>query len=237
MSKQQLNRSNSLSVQDFLKKSDDLVAQPNSKNSGRLLFAMDATASREHAWDMACQIQADMFMSTQEIGNLEISLCYYRGYNEFKSFPWSSNASKLHDQMLQVRCLAGHTQIKRTLDHAIQSCVKQKIKAVVLVSDSFEESIDEVGMAAGKLAMLGVPVFVFHEGQDAGAKSAFQHIAQLSNGAYCRFDHNSVAQLKELLCAVASFAVGGFDALEKQSQQGSSIARSIIKQLPNQPTK
>ena len=111
MSKQQLNRSNSLSVQDFLKKSDDLVAQPNSKNSGRLLFAMDATASREHAWDMACQIQADMFMSTQEIGNLEISLCYYRGYNEFKSFPWSSNASKLHDQMLQVRCLAGHTQI------------------------------------------------------------------------------------------------------------------------------
>jgi hypothetical protein len=237
MAKQQLTRSNSLSVQDFLKKSDELVPQTNNKNSGRLLFAMDATASREHAWDMACQIQAEMFMSTQEIGNLEISLCYYRGYNEFKSFEWSSNASKLRDQMLQVRCLAGHTQIKRTLEHAIQSCVKQKIKAVVLVSDSFEESIDQVGMSAGKLGLLGVPVFVFHEGHDSTAKDAFQHIAQLSNGAYCSFDHNSVAQLKELLCAVAAFAVGGLDALEKHSQQGSTIARSIIKQLPNKSSK
>ena len=237
MAKQQLTRSNSLSVQDFLKKSDELVPQTNNKNSGRLLFAMDATASREHAWDMACQIQAEMFMSTQEIGNLEISLCYYRGYNEFKSFEWSSNASKLRDQMLQVRCLAGHTQIKRTLEHAIQSCVKQKIKAVVLVSDSFEESIDQVGMSAGKLGMLGVPVFVFHEGHDSTAKNAFQHIAQLSNGAYCSFDHNSVAQLKELLCAVAAFAVGGLDALEKHSQQGSTTARSIIKQLPNKSSK
>jgi hypothetical protein len=237
MTKQQLTRSNPLSVQDFLKKSDELVPQGKNKNAGRLLFAMDATASREHAWDMACQIQADMFMSTQEIGNLEISLCYYRGYNEFKSFDWSSNASKLRDQMLQVRCLAGHTQIKRTLEYAIQACVKQKIKAVVLVSDSFEESIDQVGVAAGKLGMLGVPVFVFHEGHDPGAKNAFQHIAQLSNGAYCSFDHNSVAQLKELLCAVAAFTVGGFDALEKHSQQGSAIARSIIKQLPKQPPK
>ena len=71
MSKDQLTPSNSLSVQDFLKKSNQLTtANPA---SGRLLFAMDATASREHAWDMACQIQADMFMSTQEIGSLEIS--------------------------------------------------------------------------------------------------------------------------------------------------------------------
>ena len=134
--------------------------------------------------------------------------------------------------MLQVRCLAGHTQIKRTLEHAISTCVKQKIKAVVLVSDSFEESIDQVGEVAGKLGMLNVPVFIFHEGHDSAAKSAFQHIAQLTNGAYCPFDQNSVAQLKELLCAVAAFAVGGLSALQKQSQQGSKLASSIIKQLP-----
>ena len=46
-----------------------------------------------------------------------------------------------------------------------------------------------------------------------------------------------MAQLKELLCAVAAFAVGGLDALEKHSQQGSTIARSIIKQLPNKSSK
>ena len=232
MSKDQLTPSNSLSVQDFLKKSDQIAPISNKENTGRLLFAMDATASREHAWDMACQIQAEMFMSTQEIGALEISLCYYRGYNEFHSLEWTSNAARLRDQMLQVRCLAGHTQIKRTLEHAIKTCVKQKIKAVVLVSDSFEESIDQVGQIAGKLGMLNVPVFIFHEGHDPAAKTAFQHLAQLTNGAYCPFDQNSVAQLKELLCAVAAFAVGGLSALRKQSKQGSRIASSIIKQLP-----
>lgn len=237
MTKDQLTPSNSLSVQDFLKKSEQLATVSKKDAAGRLLFAMDATASREHTWDMACQIQADMFMSTQELGSLEISLCYYRGYNEFYSFDWTSHAAKLRDQMLQVRCLAGHTQIKRTLDHAIKSCVQQKIKAIVLVSDSFEESIDQVGTAAGKLGMLGVPVFVFHEGYDQTAKNAFQHIAQLSNGAYCPFDQNSVAQLKDLLCAVAAFAVGGLSALEKHSQQGSQIARSIIKQLPGKKQK
>ncbi len=232
MSKDQLTPSNSLSVQDFLKKSEQIAPVEKKENTGRLLFAMDATASREHAWDMACQIQADMFMSTQEIGALEISLCYYRGYGEFHSLDWTSNAVLLRDQMLKVRCLAGHTQIKRTLEHAINTCVKQKIKAVVLVSDSFEESIDQVGQVAGKLGMLNVPVFVFHEGHDTAAKNAFQHIAQLTNGAYCPFDQNSVAQLKELLCAVAAFAVGGLSALQMQSQQGSKIASSIIKQLP-----
>lgn len=197
---------------------------------------MDATASREHTWDMACQIQAEMFMSTQQIGNLEVSLCYFRGYHEFHAFEWSRVASKLRDQMLQVRCLAGQTQIKRTLEHAINSCVKQKIKAVVFVGDCFEESIDEVGVLAGKLGMLGVPVFIFHEGYDPAAKNAFQHIAQLSNGAYCAFDQNSVAQLKELLCAVAAFAVGGYEALEKHTQS-SAISQSLLKQLPGRSSK
>ena len=233
MPKDQLTRSNSLSVQDFLKKSDQLVAHENKDTAGRLLFAMDATASREHAWDMACQIQADMFMSTQDIGNLEISLCYFRGYHEFHVLDWSSNAAKLRDQMLQVRCLAGHTQIKRTLEHAVKTCTAQKIKAVVFVGDSFEEDIDEVGTVAGKLSVLGVPVFIFHEGHNSTAKQAFQHIAQLTQGAYCPFDQNSVAQLKELLCAVAAFAVGGITALQAHSQRGNSLASSILKQLPH----
>ncbi len=233
MAKDQLTPSNSLTVQDFLKKSDELVVHESKENTGRLMFAMDATASREHTWDMACQIQADMFMSTQDIGNLEICLCYFRGYHEFHVLDWSRDAAKLRDQMLAVRCLAGHTQIKRTLEQAVKVCASQKIKAVVFVGDSFEEAIDDVGTTAGKLGMLGVPVFIFHEGQDPNAKKAFQHIAQLTQGAYCAFDQNSVSQLKDLLCAVAAFAVGGVSALEKHSQQGNQLASSIIKQLPN----
>ena len=229
MGKDQLTPANSLSVQEFLKKSDQIV--PSANTSGRLLFAMDATASREHSWDMACQIQSEMFMSTQDMGALEISLCYYRGYNEFQAFSWTRNATQLRDQMLQVRCVPGHTQIERTLMYAAASCVKQKIKAVVLVGDCFEESIDQVGHVAGKLGMMGVPVFIFHEGNDIAAKNAFVHIAELSRGAYCPFDQNSVSQLKELLCAVAAFTVGGISALQKHSQK-SAIAKSMLKQLP-----
>ena len=230
MAKDPLTPSHALSVRDFLKKSRQLTGAQKKSTAGRLLFAMDATASREHAWDMACQIQAEMFMSTQEIGRLEISLCYYRGYEQFYTLAWTSDAARLRDQMLQVRCLAGHTQIKRTLEHAVAACVQQKIKAVVLVADAFEESMDQTGAAAGRLGMLGVPVFIFHEGCDARAKSAFEHIAQLTHGAYCQFDKHSVAQLKQLLCAVAAFTVGGLHAL--QAQPDNQLARSIIKQLP-----
>lgn len=229
-----LSESNrSKSVKEFLSKADQMATRSPKSNIGRLLFAMDATASREHSWDMACQIQADMFMTTQAIGSLEISLCYYRGYNEFHAFDWTENATQLRDQMLQVHCLAGQTQVQQTLEHALASCVKQKIKAVVFVGDCFEESVDKVATTAGKLGMLGVPVFIFHEGHDPVAANAFKHIAQLTNGAYCPFDQNSVAQLKELLCAVAAFAVGGITALEKQSQQGNKLARSLVKQLPS----
>lgn len=217
-------------VQEFLSKSKQL-ATPND-SVGRLLFAMDATASRENSWDMACQIQADMFMSTQMMGSLEISLCYFHGYNEFKHFSWTPHAKKLRDQMLQVRCLAGQTQIKRTLDHAITIGSQQKIKAVVYIGDCCEESIDHVAVSAGKLGVMGIPVFIFHEGHDPQAKSAFQHIAQLTHGAYCAFDENSVAQLKDLLCAVAAYAVGGLSALKKQTKQGNIVAQAIIKQLP-----
>ena len=230
MTKEIKSPSNSLAVQEFLTKSKQLATPNNS--AGRLLFAMDATASRENSWDMACQIQADMFMSTQMMGSLEISLCYFHGYNEFKHFPWTQNAKNLRDQMLQVRCLGGQTQIKRTLDHAISICTKQNIKAVVYIGDCCEESIDHIATSAGKLGVLGVPVFIFHEGHEPSAKRAFQHIAQLTNGAYCAFDENSVAQLKDLLCAVAAYAVGGLSALKKQTQQGNLVAQAIVKQLP-----
>ena len=64
------------------------------------------------------------------------------------------------------------------------------------------------------IRILGVPVFVFHEGDDALAHRAFQQIAKLSGGACCRFDAGSAQQLRDLLSAVAVFAAGGRAALE-----------------------
>jgi hypothetical protein len=79
---------------------------------------------------------------------------------------------------------------------------------------------------AGELKLLGVPVFIFHEGGDTTARRAFEQIAQLSGGAYCPFDANSAGQLRDLLSAVAIFAAGGRKALlEYGDKQGGAVLR------------
>ena len=63
-------------VQNFLSK---LAATPNpqaTKTRGRLLFAMDATASREPTWDRACQIQGEMFSETASMGGLHVKMSF-----------------------------------------------------------------------------------------------------------------------------------------------------------------
>src|SRR5262249_29083022 len=86
---------------------------------GRLLFALDATASREPTWDRACQIQAEMFNVTAALGGLEVQLVYYRGIGGLEASPWVADAAGLAGRMAEVHCLAGQTQIGRVLRHAL----------------------------------------------------------------------------------------------------------------------
>jgi hypothetical protein len=185
--------------------------------SGRLIFALDATASRGPTWDQACMIQAEMFEATAAIGGLEIQLVYYRGYAECRSSRWVSAAADLHRLMRTVSCVGGNTQIERVLDHAIAETKRQKVSALVFVGDCMEEKVDQLCHRAGQLGGEGVPVFVFQEGGDPTAASAFRQIAGLSSGAYFAFTLANVGRLKELLGAVASYAAGGLPALQSYS--------------------
>jgi hypothetical protein len=45
---------------------------------GRLIFALDATASRERTWDTAAHLQSQMFATVAAIGGLDVQLVYYR---------------------------------------------------------------------------------------------------------------------------------------------------------------
>ena len=72
---------NSTEVSQFLEKVAITPVQHDAKAEGRLLFAMDATASRETTWDRACHLQGQMFQATEGIGSLAVQLCYYRGFN------------------------------------------------------------------------------------------------------------------------------------------------------------
>src|SRR6185437_3160964 len=155
---------------------------------GRLIFALDATMSRQPTWDSACTLQAEMFREAASAGGLDIQLVYFRGLDECRASGWVAGSEKLAALMSRIDCRGGHTQIGKVLGHARQEYGKQRVQALVFVGDAMEEKIDDLCAAAGELGLLGVPVFMFQEGDDAVAENAYREIARLSRGAYCRFD-------------------------------------------------
>ncbi len=198
---------------------------------GRLIFALDATASRQPMWDRACHIQAEMFAEAAGLGGLEIQMAFYRGFGEFRAAPWLSRPEDLIRRMTRVSCLGGQTQIARILEHAIAETRRRKVDALVFVGDCMEENVDHLGRLAGELGMLGVPAFFFQEGDEPTARVAFEQIARLTKGAYCSFDSSSPETLRDLLRAVAAFAAGGRRALENFSRGAGREVLLIAGQL------
>ncbi len=225
------SRSSSSDVDSFLRKVATAPSVHAAGERGRLIFAMDATASRGPSWDRASHIQAEMFKETAALGGLEIQLAYYRGFGEFSTGPWIADAKAMVKRMTAVFCLAGQTQIAKVLNHAIKETKRKKVNALVFVGDSLEEDIDRLGHLAGELGLLGLPCFMFHEGNDAIAANAFQQIARLSGGAYCPFDANSPRQLRDLLSAVAVYAAGGRKALSDYSSKRGGVVRQLTHQI------
>lgn len=218
--------SNRKDVDAFLKKVASLPASPQTDRMGRLIFAMDATASREPTWDRACHIQSEMFTETAALGGLAIQLLYYRGFRECRASPWLTRSEDLLKYMSKVRCVGGQTQIARVLDHARKETAKKKVNALVFVGDCMEENPDRLCHLAGELGMLGMPCFIFHEGYEPLARRTFEQMAKLSRGAYCSFDSASARTLKQLLGAVAVYAAGGRKALESYSKK--SAGREVL---------
>jgi hypothetical protein len=72
---------------------------------------------------------------------------------------------------------------------------------------------------------------MFLEGQDTVARAAFERIARLTGGAFCPFDAGSAKTLRDLLAAVATFAVGGRVALEDFSRQRGGAVKLLTSQL------
>jgi hypothetical protein len=191
---------------------------------GRLVFALDATLSRQPTWDMACALQADMFREAAAIGNLDIRLVYFRGLNECRASGWISDSTKLASLMTRIRCAGGQTQIGRVLSDTRREAVASGVRALVFVGDAMEESVDALCATAGELGLLKVPVFLFQEGHDVAAEQAFREIARLTGGAWCRFDPGASTQLRDLLRAAAAYAAGGREALMRLSKTGSGAA-------------
>ncbi len=204
---------------------------PQTGGDARLVFALDATASRQPTWDVASQLQLEMFDKAQALGGLNLQLCYFRGFGEFFASDWQSDGKKLMSIMTRIHCEAGATQIKRLLNHAIRETERNKIKGLVFIGDAMEENRDLLAQQAGKLGLLNVPIFIFQEGGDPVARASFEDLCRLSGGAYSQFDSSSASQLAELLSAVAIYAAGGLKALKDFSKSSSQSVKLLEQQL------
>ena len=195
---------------------------------GRLILALDATMSRQPTWDLACTLQGQMFDAVGQTNRLSVQLVYFRGFGECRASRFVRDTATLKGLMTKIDCRGGTTQISKVLAHALKENERGKVNALVFIGDAMEENVDELADKAGRLGLRGVPVFVFQEGHDPAAETAFREIARLSKGAWFRFDRNAAAALSKLLSAVAIFATGGLAALEAR---GKPEDRQMIEHL------
>lgn len=222
-------QSSSADIKTFL--SQVKALEPLGKGGpGRLIFALDATMSRQPTWDLACSLQADMFREAGSVGQLAMRLVYYRGENECRATGWITDTGRLAAAMRRISCIGGETQIGRVLADARREASATGVSALVFVGDAMEEGLDELSARAGELGILKVPCFMFQEGHDPAAEVAFRKIARLTGGAWCRFDAGSAEQLRELLRAVAAYATGGLAALQ-QLASASPGANRLLGQI------
>ncbi len=205
---------------------------PRTASEGRLIFALDATASRQPTWNEAMALQQNLFLHTEGLRGLDVQLVFFRGESECRATPWHADSSALLRAMQTVRCEAGRTQIERVLRHARREAQAQPVSALVYVGDSCEESLDPLAGLAGELRLLNLPVFAFQEGNDPHTSHAFSRLSALSGGAHARFDLHSAGRLGDLLAAASVWARGGKDAVEtlQHAKQSDTIA-ALLKQL------
>jgi hypothetical protein len=203
---------------------------PALASRGRLIFALDATMSRQATWDLAQGLQARMFEAAASAGGLDVQLLYFRGMNECRASRFVSGGQGLAELMGRITVRGGLTQLRKVLTHAVSEARAAKVGALVFVGDAMEEGIDGVLAAAGELALAGVKAFMFLEGDDPAARRAFQDIARLTGGAFSAFDAGAASRLEALLRAAAAYAAGGRSALEALARTEPQ-ARPLLEQM------
>ncbi|HEY8579744.1 MAG TPA: VWA domain-containing protein [Beijerinckiaceae bacterium] len=218
-------------VDAFLQQVERTPAVATAGPRGRLIFALDATMSRQATWDLAQSLQGRMFETAARLGGLDVQLVYFRGLAECRASRFVADGAGLAALMSRIACQGGHTQIGRVLKHALGETREKRVGALVFVGDAMEENPDDLAALAGELGLLGVKAFLFQEGADPGVTAVFKELARLTGGAFARFDAAAPQRLADLLAAAAAYAVGGRTALERHAAGGGEAARLLLTQM------
>ncbi len=203
-----------------------------SQRRPRLLFALDATASREPTWATARQLHRELFSAAADNNSVAIQLCWYRGFADFQHTGWLTSSDALLQAMDAVSCVGGPTQLQRLLKHYLSAgSATTPVRALVFVGDAVEEPAASLLTLAGECRLKHQPLFLFQEGYDPRVAAVFEQMAALSGGAYAAFDRDSAERLRELLGAVVRYASGGYKALTSSGRESDKI---LLSQLPKQ---
>ena len=171
-------QTNSAQISAFVQRARNL--RRYSAGRARLVFAIDATASRQPTWDLACELQADMFRAADNLASLSIQLAYYRGLGEVRLGDWSGDTALLARTMSRVHCAAGRTQIARLLRAALRQQASVQARAMVFIGDAVEEPTAALEELAGQCRLHALPLFLFQEGCDPLTRGAFPADSDLS---------------------------------------------------------
>ena len=205
-----------------------------SASRGRMIFALDATGSRQPTWNLAKSMQRDMLAEAAKIGTLDVALSYFRNSrhdHDMRFSDFTSDPNSLIELMNGIDCEFGPTQIIGMISHALFLHSQEPINAMVYIGDNQEEDDFSFYDMCRRVASSGMKLFIFHELNSETARrdaEIFRKGAELAGGAYMEFSEGSAKELRELLLAVAAFATGGLKAL---GNQNSNAARLLLTQL------
>jgi len=212
--------------------------------SGKLLFALDASGSRESTWAMSKKLTIPLFARIRELGELSISLGYFNGGTSANSFAdqcqfstYVSDAEQLTLLMNQVSCMSCNTQIEKILDHALLETLKpvgEKPSAMIYIGDDMEENLTSLVTKARVLHSRNFPIFMFLENTSYTSntdRSAFKAIAEASGGAFAEFTEGAADVMLDWIKSAVSFAIGGLAALTREANRGSKSAQLLLTQM------
>jgi hypothetical protein len=183
----------------------------------RLVFGFDATASREPAWAVARTVTDSLVRALP--GELDVALAVHGGSRLHTFTEFTSDSNALRDRAASVTCRAGQTQMLPILAASLK---RPGIRVVVYTGDVFEESLARGRKLADTLGQQGIKLFVLHDTSDWSARrdaEIFLDLARRTGGCVLPFDMTAPGKLRELLGAIAVFAVGGTALLEKKRQE------------------
>ena len=130
----------------------------------RLVFAIDATASREPAWQAARETTDALFDALP--GQLDVALAVHGGSRVHTFTPFTTKPAELRNTAAGIACQAGGTQLVEVLARSRDA---GGVRVVVYIGDVFEEDADEAAAVADTLRLRGCRMVILHDRGQAPA--------------------------------------------------------------------